>query len=114
MKTARLGMTVVGLGAADANSRNPMDSSAGSAISAPVPRKKCRRLVEEFINIMKLILSLPPVSKSSSHTPQSTNLSKLKSELSLLGRKSYSTILIQRSPEDPQLNPTVLSNSSEN
>jgi hypothetical protein len=64
------------------------------------------------MNIVKMILSLPPVSKSSSYTPPPPNLSKLESALSSL-RKSYPTILIQKNSEDLYLNLTVFPNSPE-
>ncbi len=50
IKTDRLEGAVFGFWAADANGRNPIDAKAGNAISAPVPRKKSRRLVKEFID----------------------------------------------------------------
>ena len=53
---ARLDGVAFAFWAADANGRNPIDAKAGNAISAPVPRKKCRRLVEETINIVKMIM----------------------------------------------------------
>ena len=55
-KMARLDGVAFAFWAADANGRNPIDAKAGNAISAPVPRKKCRRLVEESINIVKMIM----------------------------------------------------------
>jgi hypothetical protein len=47
-KTARYG-AVVAVDAAEAKRRNPIDSRAGKAMSAPVPRRKWRRLKDVFM-----------------------------------------------------------------